>query len=253
MDLGLSGKVALVTGGSTGLGYAIARELFREGADVILASRSLEKLERARESLLKIRPAGKITCQSVDLGSEESIRSMMEKIPHQRVDILVNNVGGPAAGDPVDITLKQWDSGYFNLLRSVIVLTQLVVPSMKEKKWGRILNVTSSSAKEIIPKLPVSSTFRSGLTGFTKEFAKSLGRSGIIVNNLLPGPVDTDRLKELEVKSPEFYKSMERNSALGRVGRPEEIGRIAAFLCSEANGYITGTNVLADGGFTSAL
>ena len=249
MDLGLAGKKALVTGGSTGLGFAIAEVLSQESADVVLASRNLEKLKAAKEHLSKYK--GSVQVVEVDLSQESSIRKMMDEVG--AVDILVNNTGGPTAGDPMDISLEQWDQGYQSLLRSVLLLTQIVVPAMKDKHWGRILNVTSSAAKEIVPRLPVSSTFRSGLTGLTKELAKSLGRSGILVNNLLPGPVATDRLKELEVKSPAFYASMETNSALGRVGRPEEIGRIGAFLCSEANGFITGTNILADGGFTSAL
>src|ERR1700743_885855 len=112
---------------------------------------------------------------------------------------------------------------------------------MREKHWGRILTVTSTSARELIPKLPVSSTFRAGVTAFTKELAKTVGRDGILVNNLLPGPTRTARLQELEHKSPEFYKSMSAESALGRVGEPEEIGRVGAFLCSAANSFITGT------------
>lgn len=254
MDLGLKGKRALIVGGSTGLGFAIATSLLEEGADVVLGSRSLDKLNAAADKLRAMHLPGKVEVVALDLNDQAGLKTAAEAlVKRTAIDILVNNGGGPAAGDPLKISLEDWDKGYFTLVRSVILLSQIVVPEMANRKWGRILNVTSTAAKEIIPKLPVSSTFRSGLTGFTKELAKSVGRSGILVNNLLPGPTRTARLEELKVKSPEFYESMSRLSALGRVGEPEEIGRAAAFLCSNANTFITGTDVLVDGGFTSAL
>lgn len=248
MDLGIKGKRALVMGSSGGLGFAIAKCLHDEGAEVILGSRNLDKLKAASAKL------GGCRVEIIDQGNAGDLKCAVEGILKSgAIDILVNNTGGPAAGDPLKISLEDWDKGYHTLIRSVIVLSQLVVPKMAENGWGRILTVTSTSAREIIPKLPVSSTFRAGLTGFTKELAKSVGRSGILVNNLLPGPTATARLDELKVKSPEFYQSMATRSALGRVGEPEEIGRVAAFLCSSANTFITGTDILADGGFTSAL
>ncbi len=241
-------------GGSTGLGFAIAAALYEEGADVVLGSRNLDKLVAAADKIRRLRPSGKVEVAVLNLFDQAGLRTGVEAIVKKApIDILINNGGGPAAGDPLKISLEDWDKGYYSLVRSVILLSQIVVPEMTKRKWGRILNVTSTSAREIIPKLPVSSTFRSGLTGFTKELAKSVGRSGILVNNLLPGPTATARLDELKVKSPEFYESMASRSALGRVGEPEEIGRAAAFLCSNANTFMTGADVLVDGGFTSAL
>lgn len=245
MELGLDGKTALVTGGSSGLGYAIAEVLVAEGARVILASRS-----KAADA------AKKLGCDSVkiDMADESSIRdAFAEASKLSPIDIVINNCGGPATGKPSEIALENWDKGYRMLLRSVVLTTQLAAPSMRARKWGRVLTITSTSAREMIPGLPLSSTYRAGLSALAKELAKELGRSGILVNNLLPGPTRTDRLAELAHKSPEFYASMEKESALGRVGEPEEIGRVGAFLVSAANSFITGTDILADGGFTRCI
>lgn len=246
MDLQLKQKRALVTGGTSGLGLAIAKCLAAEGAKVVVMGRDEAKMK----SVL----ADGITGVTGDLKNEESLRAALaEVLKGGPVDIVVNNVGGPAAGNPSELSLESWDQGYAGLLRSAIIVSQVLVPGMRERKWGRILTVTSTSAREIIPKLPVSSTFRAGLTAWTKEMAKELGRSGILVNNLLPGPTNTGRLKELEKKSPVFYRSMTEESALGRVAEPDEIGRVGAFLCSGANTFITGTDILVDGGYTKAL
>ena len=247
MDFGLNGKRALVLGGTSGIGLAIAKCLHAEGCHLIVASR-----DSIRVKAIASEVSGEGI--SLDVTSEESLRAGIGKVvAGGGVDIIVTNSGGPAAGNPTELTLEDWDRGYMSLLRSLILTTQLLVPGMKNRGWGRILNITSTSAREIIPKLPISSTFRAGLTAWTKEMAKELGRSGILINNLLPGPTNTGRLKELEKKSPVFYKSMSEQSALGRIAEPDEIGRVAAFLCSGANTFITGTDILADGGYTKAL
>ncbi len=250
MDLGLKGKRALVTGGTAGIGFAIAGALAAEGASVVVASRNSANVERAVRSL---REAGaSVEGLVVDLMNPDSIRSLVSNLKAP-VDILVNNSGGPATGNPLDITLEQWDQAYQMLLRSGIVLAQSLVPQMKKRGWGRLLTVTSTSARQLIQKLPVSSTFRAGLSAWTKELAKEVGRSGILVNNILPGPTKTERLQHLERESPDFYKSMAESSAIGRIAEPAEIARVAAFLCSAANTYLTGTDVLVDGGYTSAI
>jgi len=238
-------------GSSDGLGLAIAQALHKEGAGVILASRNAGKLEAAAKQFAS---GGSVEVAVMDTTKPAELKAAAEALLKKgAVDILVNNTGGPAAGAPLKISLEDWDRGYQSLLRSVILLSQVLAPEMAKRQWGRILNITSTSAREIIPNLPLSSTFRSGLTGLTKELAKSLGRSGILVNNLLPGPTGTARLEHLKTESPDFYASMVSRSALGRVGTPDEIGRVAAFLCSSANTFVTGTDVLVDGGFTSAL
>ncbi len=241
MDLGLKGKKAFVTGGTSGIGFAIAQQLLEEGCEVTVASRNSMNIESAIKKL-----KGGCHGRVIDLGDERTLTDV-------NADILIINSGGPNSGNPLQLSLEEWDRGYQLLVRSYITLVNQVVPGMKEKGWGRILAITSTSAKQLIPNLPISSTFRAGLSALTKEYGKALGRSGILINNLLPGPTHTDRLKELETKSPLFYQMMEKESALGRVAKPEEIAKVAAFLCSNANSYITGSDVLADGGFTGAL
>lgn len=254
MDLELKNKTALVMGGSAGIGFAIAEGFIKEGANVIIASRSYSNVESALKKLKRKNPTVKILGKELDLNDEKKIRKVVAELQKLgTIDILVNNVGGPAAGNTLDIPLEGWDKGYQSLLRSVVLLSQLVVPGMKKRKWGRILTVTSTSAMEIIPKLPVSATFRAGLTAYNKCLAKEVGRMGVLVNNLLPGPTGTARLEELKKKSPVFFESMAQETAVGRIAHPDEIARVAVFLCSGANTYVTGTDVLADGGYTKAL
>lgn len=253
MELGLEKKTALVTGGSSGIGYAIAEAFVLEGCNVIIASRDYGHIEEAVKKLKRKNPTVKVVGKELDLLDEKKINKVLGDIlKTTTIDILINNVGGPAAGHTLDIKMEDWDRGYQSLIRSVILLCRHTVPGMKKKKWGRILTITSTSAKEMIPKLPVSSTFRAGLTAFAKTIAKEVGRNGILVNNLLPGPTNTARLKELKTKSPAFFESMAEETAVGRIAEPEEIARVAVFLCSGANGYVTGTDVLVDGGYTKA-
>lgn len=252
MDLGLKDKRAWITGGSQGIGLAIAESLLKEGATVVLSSRSEEKLAAAKKDLEKQYP-GKVETIAIDMLDEKSITKAGELATRKPVDILIVNTGGPAAGMAMEISLADWDKGYQSLLRSSIQLTHIVAPAMSQRRWGRILNVTSTSARELIPKLPVSGAYRAGLSSWTKSVAKELGRNGILVNNLLPGPIRTERLAHLAEESPDFYRSMAERSAIGRIGEPEEIGDAAAFLCSARNAYITGTDVLVDGGATIAL
>lgn len=254
MELGLKNKTAFITGGSSGIGYAIAEAFVEEGANVIIASRDYSKVEAAVKKLKRKKPTVKIVGKELDLTDEKKIRKVATDIQKLgAIDILINNVGGPAAGATLDISLEGWDQGYQSLLRSVVLLSQLLIPQMKKKKWGRILTITSTSAVEIIPKLPVSATFRAGLTAYAKGLAKEVGRMGILVNNLLPGPTGTARLAELKTKSPAFFESMASETALGRVAEPNEIARVAVFMCSSANTYVTGTDILVDGGYTKAF
>lgn len=254
MDLGLKGKVALVTGGSSGIGFAIAEGLAHEGVNLIVASRDFAHVDKAVKYLKRINPTLKVMGKQMDLSDPKKIqKGMIEILKATSIDILVNNVGGPASGLTQDITLEDWDKGYQTLMRSTIQLTKAVLPGMRKKKWGRILTITSTAAREIIPKLPVSATFRAGLTAFAKALAKDVGRDGVLVNNLLPGPTNTTRLSDLKKKSPEFFNSMAMETALGRIAEPEEIARVAVFLCSSANSYVTGVDMLVDGGYTKAL
>ncbi len=246
MDLGLEGRTALVTGGSSGIGLGIASCLAREGATVIVASRDPDRVASAVARLSTTSP--RVRGETVDLLDEASVRALWGRVGG--VDALVNNVGGPAPGAPNEVTLDAWDRGYRALVRSVLLQVRLAAPHMRARRFGRVLTVTSSAARQWIPGLTVSSTFRAGLTALAKGLAQELGPSGILVNNLLPGPVDTARLHEL---GPSVVASMKQATALGRLAEPEELGRVAAFLLSAANTYVTGTDVLVDGGATTAL
>lgn len=249
MDLGLKGKTALVMGGSQGIGLGIAKTLAAEGARVVIASRSEENLRAAAQEA-----QGELAICVLDTMDEGSLKRGLEsQLAKGPIDILINNTGGPAAGPAAQLPLKAWDAGYQSLLRSVLVSAQLVLPGMAERKWGRILTITSTAALEVIPNLPVSATFRAGLRAWTKSIAREMGRQGVLVNCLLPGPVRTARLDELKHKSPDFYRTMAEETAVGRLGETDEIGRVAAFLCSSANSFITGTSVLADGGYTKTI
>ena len=254
MNLELQNKTALVTGGSQGIGLGIATSLVAEGATVIIASRTKANISQAIDRIKSKLPDAKVFGQQLVVGDEENTRQAIGELQKVHdIDILINNVGGPPAGKVSELSLSDWDKGYQSLLRSVILLNELILPKMKEKGWGRVLNVTSTAAREWIPGLPVSATFRSGLRAWTKGLAKEVGRSGILVNNLLPGLIKTQRLEELAEKSPDFFRSIETETGVGRIGEPEELGRVAAFLCSNANTYITGTDILVDGGFTKTL
>lgn len=249
MDLGLRGKRALVMGGSQGIGLGIAKTLAEEGATVVLASRNADNLGKAARELGRAAE----TC-ALDASDEASLRrGLTEALGRGPIDILVNNTGGPTAGKASELPLSAWDAGYQGLLRSVLVSAELVLPGMAERNWGRVLTVTSTAALELIPNLPVSATFRAGLRAWTKSVAREVGRKGVLVNCLMPGPIRTARLDELKTKAPDFYRNMAQETAVGRLGETEEIGRVAAFLCSAANTFVTGAAVLADGGYTKAL
>jgi len=253
MELGLKGKVALVTGGSQGIGLGIGKILAQEGAEVILASRSEDKLKKAADTIKQYTDAT-VHIQPIDMRDQGRIESAISEITSRfPIDILINNTGGPPAGKQADLSLEDWDQGYHELLRSLIVLSKLVIPKMTENKWGRILTITSTAAKELIPQLPISATFRSGIRAWTKSLAKEVGSSNILVNNLLPGLTNTSRLVELEEHNPTFFKKMTENVAVGKLAEPEDMGKIAAFLVSDANRYITGTDILADGGYTHVI
>lgn len=253
MDLGLKGKTALITGGTKGIGFGIARVLVSEGCSVAVASRNSEHVRLAIEELKQINPRVEVFGKVFDLNVEREVLDGLSALAKTGIDILVTNTGGPAAGNTTEISLEQWDRGYASLIRNVIFLSSLVMGHMKEKHWGRILNITSTSAREMIPGLPVSGTFRAGLTAYVKSLAKDVGQMGILVNNLLPGPTNTARLQELALHSPQLFNTLQTQGALGRIAEPEEIGKVAAFLCSNANTYITGTDILVDGGYTNAV
>jgi 3-oxoacyl-[acyl-carrier protein] reductase len=248
MDLGLDGKVALVTAASQGIGYAIAKELAQEGARVAVSSRTREKIEAAA-SEIGARP---YVHNTVDL---DSAPGLLESVALDLgpIDILVTNTGGPPGGDPLEFTREQWEAAHRELVVAPIEMIEEVVPGMRERGFGRIVSVSSSAAREPIPSLLLSGSHRPGLLGAFKTLAKKLAPDGITLNTILPGSIATDRVTHLHGSIEEAQKVAREQLPARRLGTAEEVAAAAAFLCSERASYITGVALLVDGGLTSSL
>ncbi|WP_018663014.1 SDR family oxidoreductase [Heyndrickxia acidiproducens] len=256
MDLGLTGKTALVAASSQGLGKAVAEQLVREGANVVIASRNGEKLQSVKEELLAL-GKGKVEYVTADITKMEDIRAMVQKAKDAfgRLDILVNNAGGPPAGNFEDMSDEDWQKSFELNLLSYIRIIREALPLLK-RNGGRLINIASSSIKEPIPGLILSNTFRTGIVGLSKSLAEELAPYNILVNTVGPGRIATDRIVHLDkIKAEKTGKSMEevqehelQSIPLGRYGKPEEFGKFVTFLASEANSYVTGSSFLVDGG-----
>jgi 3-oxoacyl-[acyl-carrier protein] reductase len=258
MDLGLKGKRAIVCASSRGLGRACAFSLAREGVDVVVNGRDEKALLATRDEIAKATGA-RVTAVAADVGTSEGQDALLAACPSP--DILINNNGGPPLKDFRELDREALVSGVIQNMVTPIELIQRVVPSMIEKKFGRIVNITSLSVKMPILGLDLSSGARAGLTAFIAGPARDLARHNITVNHLLPGMFDTDRLRnstgrmaKMKGKSAEEM-AIERKAAvpMGRFGEASEIGEICAFLCSLQAGYITGQSILVDGGLFNAV
>jgi 3-oxoacyl-[acyl-carrier protein] reductase len=253
MDLGLTGRRALVCAASKGLGRGCAEALAREGVDVTICARTAADVERAAAEIgaLSGRPVTWVAC---DIATQDGRAQALAACPQP--DILVNNAGGPPPGDFRDWDRAAWLRAIDANMLAPIELIKATVDTMIERKFGRIVNITSSAVKAPIDILGLSNGARSGLTGFVAGLARSVVRHNVTINNLLPGAFATDRLRaNFEVRARSAGKSFDevRDAAMdatpaGRFGDPREFGAICAFLCSVHAGYIAGQNVLADGG-----
>jgi 3-oxoacyl-[acyl-carrier protein] reductase len=258
MELGLSGKVAMVAAASKGLGRAIALELAREGCGVSVCARTEEALGEV-QAALEAAGAGKGGALAVR--ADVSVAADLEAWHSQTVgrlgrpDILVTNTGGPPAGRFLQLTEDQWRAGIESTLMSVLRLSQLVLPSMRERRWGRIVHLTSFVAKQPVDLLTVSSTLRAGLSALTRTMAAQLAPDNVLVNAVLPGHFLTDRQIHLnEIRSKEqgvtrdvYEQQVQQAIPLQRFGRPEELGAVVAFLCSERASYLSGASLQVDG------
>jgi 3-oxoacyl-[acyl-carrier protein] reductase len=242
MDLGLQGKRAIVCASSKGLGFACARALAGEGAHLVMNGRDPDALDQAAQAIRS--EVGGIEVQTVagDI-TDASVRAALVNASGAP-DILVNNAGGPPPGDFRDWDRDTWVTALDANLLSAVELIRLVIDGMASRKFGRIVNITSSTVRVPIPVLGLSNAARAGLTNFVFGLAPTVSSSGITINNLLPGPFDTNRLRN----SKEITRHLTSNAVAGRVGDPDELGAACAFLCSRHAGYITGQNLLMDGG-----
>jgi 3-oxoacyl-[acyl-carrier protein] reductase len=262
VDLKLNGKVAMVGGGSRGLGLAVARALASEGARLSIASRNREAIERAGADLAR-ETGGDVLTTAADLASAADIARWHQTTVERfgGVDLLFTNAGGPPAGRALDFGDEAWQSAFELLVLSVVRQVRLAVPSMQQRGGGAILMSTSSAVKEPIPNIALSNVLRASVAALAKTLALELASAGIRVNQLIPGRIGTDRVVEIDAGnakkagiSPDEQKRRSVSTIpLGRYGDPDEFGKMAAFLLSDAAAYVTGASVQVDGGLVRGL
>lgn len=261
MNLGLKNKVALVAAASRGLGRAVAEELAAEGTSLILCARGAEALNETTKNIEHTTSASVIAVPA-DLAIAEDIVKVVDSGLQRfgRIDILVTNAGGPPAGQFETLDREAWEAATRLTLHSVLELTRHVLPGMKERRWGRILNITSIAVKQPVDNLILSNSLRAAVTGFARTLANEVATWGITVNNIMPGYTRTERVEHLAkvmadkegISPEEFIGRWEREIPMRRLGEPKEFAALAAFLVSERASYITGTSVPVDGGWIRA-
>lgn len=261
MIISLKNKNALIGGSSGGLGKAIAAQLAESGANVTLLARNEEKLKQAVSEL----PAGegqKHQFLVADFSDFEGYKkAISEYFKNNAVDILVNNTNGPKAGSVLEKTVDDFQTAFNLLFQTVQFTTSLALKQMQQNKWGRIINLTSRTVKEPVDTLALSNTIRAAVTTWGKTLANAVAKDNITVNNILTGNFDTERLKQLfqgqadakGVSLEEVYKQSEAAIPMQRLGTPQEMANLVAFLASEQASYITGTNIAIDGGLIKSL
>lgn len=262
MNLGIEGRVAVVAGSSQGLGRAIADALAAEGVKLVINSRSPDKLEGVKAEIVAATGAD-VAAVAMDLTPSDGAETLIRKAEEAfgQVDILVTNTGGPPAGMFEDHSAEVWSEAIAQNFESVVNLVRAALPGMKERRWGRIVNVTSISVKQPVEGLILSNSIRAGVTGFAKTVSNEVAPFNVTVNNVLPGYTRTERLIHLaEAVSErdgktidEVYDGWASEIPLGRLADPPELGAVAAFLCSEQASYVTGQSVAVDGGWIKGL
>lgn len=257
MDLGLDGKVALVTASSGGLGANIARALAREGANVIVFARSTDKLE-ALASEIKRSHSVRVLPFTGSMLEKADIDAMLEAVDREfgRLDIAILNTGRPPV--PLRATLEEtdssrWDESYRTLLSSVIETTQRIHPLMARNGWGRIIAITSASVHQPMPHHALSTVFRAGVSAYMKHLSNEIGEAGITVNCVAPALIETPHRQSTAAYSPQQSEKRRRMNVLRRLGTQEEVCALVTFLASRQAGFITGESVRVDGGLVSSL
>jgi len=265
MNLGLANKVVLILAASKGLGRACAQEFYYEGANVVICSRSQENLMKAKINIEEGHASdgkNKILPIVADLRFEDQISALVKKTIQEfgKLDILVHNAGGPPSAPIKKISINDWNNSIELNLLSFIRVVYEVLPYMQKQKSGRIIAITSVSVKQPLNDLVLSNTTRLGVVGFAKTLANEYAKNNILVNVVCPGPTLTDRMKELidstvqatSKSKEEVLKNWTDQIPLGRLGKPQELASLIAFLASEKASYITGTTIQVDGGFVKS-
>ena len=261
MDLGLKGKVALVCGASKGIAYATAEEFAKEGVSLAICSRDAASIEGAAKKL----EAFGVPVLSIvaDLSTMEGIAAVVDGVMarYGRADILIANTGGPPTGAPMEHAWAAWESATNLLLRSVVELTRAFVPGMRERKWGRVVAITSKAVKYPVASLVLSNSLRAAVTGYLRTLATEVGVDGVTVNTVLPGLTDTERLvaladsntKRTGASRDAIYEGWRAGIPVKRLGRPDELAAMIAFLSSDRAGFVTGQAICVDGGEVGTL
>lgn len=260
----LTGRVALVTGGSSGLGFAAAQALARRGAHVVISSRGRDKLEAARTRLAEHGASGAtIAAIPADVRELASLENLVAETERSvgPVDILVPNGGGPPAKPAAEITEEDWHNAFPLIFLFIPRLCRLVLPGMRERRWGRIVAINSISSRQPIPNLSISNALRPAVLGYLKTLSNEVAAEGVTVNAVLPGYTLTERQDELAAANSarlgksreEIYQMWVGNTSAGRMAQPEEIGEVVGFLCTPAASYLTGQAITVDGGYVKGL
>ena len=261
MDFGIRGKVALVCGASKGIGYATAVELAKEGATLVICSRDDAALG---EAATRLEALGVTVLPVVaDLSTPDGIAHVVERVnaAHGGVDILVTNTGGPPTGSAMEHQWPAWEQASNLLLRSVVELTRAFVPRMRERKWGRVVAITSKAVKYPVNALVLSNSLRAAVTGYLRTLATEVGVDGVTVNTVMPGMTDTERLVALADANSKrsgatrdaVYEGWRAGIPVRRLGKPDELAAVIAFLASDRAGFVTGQAICVDGGEVATL
>jgi 3-oxoacyl-[acyl-carrier protein] reductase len=261
MELGLQGRVAVVCGASRGIGFATAALLAREGASVVVVARNAVSLA---DAAARLRSAGGDVREVVaDLATTDGITHAIDGVmrQHGRCDVLVTNTGGPVTGSALGHDWGAWQRASELLLRSAVELTRAFVPGMRERRWGRVVGITSIAVKKPVPSLVLSNSLRAAVTGYFRTLADEVGPDGVTVNTVLPGYTATERLEELAdattqrlgVPRESVFDKWRAESSLARLGTPEEVAAAIVFLASTHAGFITGQALCVDGGASRTL
>ncbi len=260
MDLGLSGRVALVMAGSRGFGRAIAEGLAAEGAEVAVCARGERDLAAAAEAV-RAAGGGEVLARTVDVADGAAVTGFVENVERELgpIDLLLLNAGGPPAGSFAEIDLAAWEAAYRTLLESSVRLLRLVLPGMRRRGWGRVVQITSITVREPVENLLLSNVLRPAVHALIHDLAREAAADGVTLNSVAPGFHHTSAVDRLIAKKLEQGAASSRSAVLGewegeipagRLGAPQELASLVLFLMSEGAGYITGQNIVSDGGWT---